>query len=73
MEFSDIPNTAFNARLAAGHEIRLGHPLHVVLTSEDGMLWHRVYLCCGQELPTTVPNWEDITPTKEAPTPKEAE
>ena len=54
--------TLFNARMARGHEMRLGHELKAVQVSDDGILWHTVRLCCGETIPDTVETWEDQTP-----------
>lgn len=35
-------------QMVAGHRSRKGHELVVVMASVDGILWHRVYLCCGE-------------------------
>lgn len=63
MEIQPInPDSPFNARMERGHYMRTGHKLHAVEVSQDGMLWHKVYLCCGESIPDTVPTWEDHTP-----------
>ena len=31
-----------------GHRRRQRHELVVIMASVDGILWHRVYLCCGE-------------------------
>lgn len=63
MFIEKLPDTPMNKRMATGHLIRLGHQLNAVHVSQDGMLWHRVYLCCGESIPETVKTWNDITPT----------
>jgi hypothetical protein len=66
MKIQHIANTPFNARLARGHEMRLGHALEAVEVSSDGILWHKVYKCCGETIPATVKTLEDITPTPDS-------
>lgn len=62
MQIQHIADTPFNARLARGHYMRLGHVLDAVEVSQDGILWHKVYKCCGQTVPATVATWDDMTP-----------
>lgn len=31
-----------------GHRGRTGHELVVIMASADGILWHRIALCCGE-------------------------
>lgn len=55
LKIKDTPRTPFQARMEAGHEVRTGHPAEFVYVSADGMLWHRVALCCGDPIPDTAP------------------
>jgi hypothetical protein len=59
-----ISVTPYQARMARGHAILQGHKLRAVQVSSDGILWHTVRLCCGEEIPTTVDTWKDHTPEK---------
>jgi hypothetical protein len=59
-----LADTPFNARLARGHVMRTGHTLNARQVSEDGILWHTVKLCCGEEIPATVSTWGELTPEK---------
>ena len=34
--------------------MRLGHEENAVHVSADGILWHKVRLCCGDTIPATV-------------------
>lgn len=56
-----MQSTAMQERAAQGHRARLGHKLNAVHVSDDGRLWHRVTLCCGEGIPESVPTWEDHT------------
>lgn len=67
LHVSTIPDTPFSRRMAAGHAMRLGHTENAVHVSADGMLWHKVRLCCGDTIPATVPTWDDVTPAPEDP------
>ena len=57
-----MPATAMQERAAQGHRARLGHPADFQHVSDDGKLWHRVAVCCGEDIPDTVPTWADVTP-----------
>ena len=49
---SAVPDTAFQRRMAEGHEIRMGHKLDAVHVSDDGgQIWRMVRLCCGDKIP----------------------
>lgn len=61
MQVSTIPDTPFERRMAQGHRIRLGHELNAVHVSSDGVLWHKVNLCCGDSIPESVASWEELT------------
>jgi len=62
-----IPNTPFQQRMARGHRIRNGHELAALHVSDDGILWHKVRTCCGEQIPETVETWEQHTPTPDRP------
>lgn len=62
MHIEPVRNTPMNAQMAVGHLMRLGHVLDAVEVSEDGILWHRVYKCCGETIPATVQTWDNLTP-----------
>lgn len=62
-----LPDTAMQRRMAAGHAMRLGHAENAVHVSADGVLWHKLRLCCGDTMPATVPTWEGVTPTPATP------
>lgn len=64
MQKQEIPNTTLNRQLALGHEIRKGHKYRGILVSQDGKLWHKVALCCGEEIPEKVETWEEAIPEK---------
>lgn len=66
MQIQHIPDTPFNQRMARGHYMRLGHDLDALEVSEDGILWHRVYKCCGETIPFKVATWEDTTPAPDS-------
>jgi len=57
-----MPATAMQERAAQGHRARLGHRADFRHVSDDGKLWHRVAVCCGEAIPDTVPTWADVTP-----------
>jgi hypothetical protein len=69
VQVAPIPDTPFQRRLAAGHGMRLGHPLQAVHVTSDGMLWHTVRRCCGEAIPAAVGTWEDVTPAPAVPAP----
>jgi len=49
------PETRLESLSRAGHLKRLGHELDGLLCSSDGQIWERVYLCCGQAVPSDPP------------------
>lgn len=61
-----VPDSPFNRRMIQGHELRKGHAADVRHVSADGVLWHKVYLCCGEDIPETVTSWEDAVPAPSA-------
>jgi hypothetical protein len=60
-----LKDTPFQARMARGHKMRLGHELKAVQVSSDGILWHTIKLCCGETIPESVETWADHTPEKD--------
>lgn len=66
LKIDDARHTPFQARMEAGHEMRTGHRANFVHVSADGVLWHRVALCCGDPIPDTAPTWADTMPEKKA-------
>lgn len=48
MTEEQLPDTKFYVAMAAGHQIRKGHPLQAVLVSADGILWQQVNKCCQE-------------------------
>ena len=64
MQIDDVQRTPFQRRMEIGHEMRTGHRADFVHVSEDGILWHRVALCCGQAIPEHVPTFADHTPQR---------
>lgn len=57
-----LPDTPVNRQMLRGHELRKGHTPDMRHVSADGVLWHRVALCCGETVPERVDTWESATP-----------
>lgn len=66
MQIDDYGHTPFQRRMEVGHEMRTGHRADFRHVSLDGKLWHRVSLCCGEQIPETVPTWSDTLSEKES-------
>jgi hypothetical protein len=59
-----IPNTSMEQRMARGHKLRFGHEQKALHVSDDGVLWHKVRTCCGEQIPETVKTFDDFVPDK---------
>ena len=46
------PETRLESLARAGHLKRHRHALDSLLYSHEGQIWERVYLCCGQVVPS---------------------
>jgi hypothetical protein len=55
-----VPDTAFNRRMAYGHEMRLGHAADFRHVTADRVLWHRVAACCGDVVPVEVATFDKV-------------
>ena len=62
-----VPSTPMEQRMARGHKIRTGHDQVALQVSDDGILWHKVRVCCGEQVPESVETWEDHTPQPDKP------
>lgn len=55
-----VLDTAFNRRMAQGHEARMGHAADFRQVSADRVVWHRVRVCCGDVVPETVDTFDKM-------------
>jgi len=59
---TDLPDTAMNRRILLGHSLRKNHTPDVLHVSLDGVLWTKVYRCCGESIPALVSTWDALVP-----------
>lgn len=55
-----VPDTAFNRRMAYGHEVRKGHTANFRHVTADRVVWHRVAVCCGDVVPSEVATFDRL-------------
>lgn len=55
-----VPDTAFNRRMAQGHELRMGHAADFRHVTADRVVWHRIRVCCGEAVPETVATFDRV-------------